>query len=470
MKALWPYVLPLPIEREAFNRVFQAVFGSKAALEILKKSSPNKRIYQKEIIADLGFSNKTVIEALKKLVSAGVLEQGMERRMENGKMVWTKWYTPTFQGKWITLLLQSPKNLSRDEAREIVMELFKMYIDNITKLCDDYDIYPEIFETTINNAYLKIIERTKPELNQKSKVIVYGSAAVDTIAEGERFPTEDETIYLSDVKSYPGGSAANVSVGLKRLGIPVTFVGKVGGDAEGVLLVKEFRKEGIEASGIIIEPEKRTVRTFVMVGQNGSKRAYVLGGDDTALAISSPSEVDWKKLQENEVVYIGEAFIEVAELLASYAKNIGKKVIYRPGLTIAAFDPDGVRRILRNVDILILNSHVWKAIKNSNSTPSELIKLGPEIIVITKGASGCETYTRNENFSTSAYPIKVKDTTGAGDAFSAGLITAILEKKSLKDAIKFALAVSALTVTKRGTRTGLPTRLEVEEFMKKKME
>ena len=153
MKAIWPYILPLPVERRKFNNVFKAVFGSKAALEVLKRSSPNKRVYQKELISELGFSNKTVIGALKKLVLAGILEEGMERRGENGKTVWTKWYMPTFQGKWLALLLQPTENLSRDEAREIVTELFTLYMKHIAKLCADYGIEPEIFKSAMNKAF-----------------------------------------------------------------------------------------------------------------------------------------------------------------------------------------------------------------------------------------------------------------------------------------------------------------------------
>ena len=153
MNTLWPYILPLPVERRKFNSVFQAVFRSKAALEVLKRASPNKRIYQKELISELGFSNKTVIEALKKLVSTGILEEGMERRKENGKTVWIKWYMPTFQGKWLVLLLQPIENISLDEAKEIVIELFTLYMKHMAKLCADYGIEPEIFRLKMNEAF-----------------------------------------------------------------------------------------------------------------------------------------------------------------------------------------------------------------------------------------------------------------------------------------------------------------------------
>jgi predicted transcriptional regulator len=161
LKALWPYILPLPIKKRELDRVFQAVFRSKAALSILKKASPNKRIYQRELISKLDYSNKTIIKSLKKLVSAGLLEQGMEKREEKGRTVWIKWYTPTFQGKWFVLLFQPQTRISQDQAQEIITELFKMYMENIIKLCTDYDIETTVFESTMNKTLIKMSKKGK---------------------------------------------------------------------------------------------------------------------------------------------------------------------------------------------------------------------------------------------------------------------------------------------------------------------
>ena len=467
MKSLWPYIVPLPLERKKLDRIIQSVFGSKAALEILKNTSPNKRVYQKDLISELGFSNKTIIEALKKLVSSGILEQGMEKRMEKGRNVWMKWYVPTFQGKWLTLLLQSPTEISRDEARKIVMELFMIYIENIVKLCADNAIEPVAFESMMNKALLKMLESTKSGAPYKRRVIVYGSAAVDTIAVVDKLPETDGTRYLSDVQDYPGGSAANVSVALRRLGVPVSFVGKIGGDADGLLLMKEFQKEGVDTSGVIIEPEQTTVKTFISIDQFGGKRIQVLGRDNSALSLSSPKEVDWSMIEESEAVYVGEVFTEVAELIASFARSRSKTVVYRPGQSLITFNAEKVRNILRHVNVLILNQLGWEAIKKiPESVPADLIENGPEVVIVTKGVEECQTYTKDETFEKTAYTIKTIDTTGAGDAFVAGLISALLESKDLKECVKYALAVSAISVTKKGARTAFPTTSEVEEFTK----
>jgi len=392
---LWPYILPLPTERGALNQVFKSVFGSKAALEILKKSSPNKRIYQKDLIVELSFSNKTIIKVLQKLVLAGVLEQGMERRKEKGKTVWTKWYTPTFQGKWITLLLQSPENLPKIEAKKIITELFMMYIENITTLCQHYNIESEIFESTINKAFIKIAEGSNPEASAKSDVLVYGTSAIDTIIRVNTLPKIGETLYLSDVQMFSGGSASNVAVGVRRLGIPVSFSGKIGEDVKALSLIEEFKKEGVDTSGIIIEPDKKTLTTLITLNRSGERNA------------------------------------------------------------------------LRNADIFILNTQSWAVLKEAeSSTPFDLLKMGPEIVILTKGLKGCETYTKNGVFMNSAYSVEAEDDTGAGDAFCAGLICALLDSKSLKQCVQYALAASAISILKKGARTALPTRSQVEEFMK----
>jgi len=443
------------------------VFGSKAALEILKKSSPNKRIYQKDLIVELSFSNKTIIKVLQKLVLAGVLEQGMERRKEKGKTVWTKWYTPTFQGKWITLLLQSPENLPKIEAKKIITELFMMYIENITTLCQHYNIESEIFESTINKAFIKIAEGSNPEASAKSDVLVYGTSAIDTIIRVNTLPKIGETLYLSDVQMFSGGSASNVAVGVRRLGIPVSFSGKIGEDVKALSLIEEFKKEGVDTSGIIIEPDKKTLTTLITLNRSGEKRIYVLGGENVALSLSSPNEVNWKRITENKLIYIGEIFVELAEIIATYAKNHGKKVIYRPGLPIITFNTKKVRNALRNADIFILNTQSWAVLKEAeSSTPFDLLKMGPEIVILTKGLKGCETYTKNGVFMNSAYSVEAEDDTGAGDAFCAGLICALLDSKSLKQCVQYALAASAISILKKGARTALPTRSQVEEFMK----
>lgn len=153
MEKLWPYILPLPTKPDRHYKILRTVFGSKATLEIMKKAPPKGRIYQKDLIAELRFSNKTIIEKLKRLVSIGVLEEGMEKVEIRGKGFWNKWYEPTPLGRWIILLMKPPHEVSREDIEDILKELFRIYVDSAMKLCDDYDIDHRILEDAFEEAY-----------------------------------------------------------------------------------------------------------------------------------------------------------------------------------------------------------------------------------------------------------------------------------------------------------------------------
>ena len=95
-----------------------------------------------------------------------------------------------------------------------------------------------------------------------------------------------------------------------------------------------------------------------------------------------------------------------------------------------------------------------------------MLNLGPKEVIITRGSKEVKVYTINETFEVPPFKVKAVDTTGAGDAFVAGYIKARLEGKSLRKAIKYALAVAAITTTRLGVRTSLPRTDQVEDFIK----
>jgi len=150
----WPYILPLP-PTEQYS-LLSSVFGSKISVRILQLTAPGVRTYQKDLIDKLSeYSNKTVIEKLKRLVASGVLEEGMEKRkISRSKMGWVKWYEPTFLGKWFFLLLLPPKDVPKEDAEKILMELFALYARNAVELCATYNIDPTLLEKALQDALL----------------------------------------------------------------------------------------------------------------------------------------------------------------------------------------------------------------------------------------------------------------------------------------------------------------------------
>jgi hypothetical protein len=132
-----PYVVFLPSEHK--TRILGAIFGSKAAVDILKFSLSQgiaNKIYQKDLVKKLSYSNKTIIENLKSLTKLRILQEHMEKAQKEGRIVWLKTYHLSDAGKWFALLLAEGKDLSENEKAEILENLFRTYIRWVKDLSD----------------------------------------------------------------------------------------------------------------------------------------------------------------------------------------------------------------------------------------------------------------------------------------------------------------------------------------------
>ena len=129
MEDLHPYVVFLPSEQK--TKILNAIFGSKAAVDVLRFSLKNgisNKIYQKDLVKKLSYSNKTIIENLKSLTRLRIMKENMEKVEEKGRIVWVKAYLLSDAGKWFALLLAEQRDLSQEEKAEILQDLFRAYI------------------------------------------------------------------------------------------------------------------------------------------------------------------------------------------------------------------------------------------------------------------------------------------------------------------------------------------------------
>ena len=146
-KPLFPYVIFLPMERK--QKVLRAIFGSKVPVGILKFSidqGVSKKIYQKNLIESLSYSNKTVISHLKAMTGLGILKENMRKVESDGRLVWMKYYVLSDLGKWFALLLTREDTLSRDEKAEIVRSVFRSYIRWVKGLSEKLRVNKEILQ------------------------------------------------------------------------------------------------------------------------------------------------------------------------------------------------------------------------------------------------------------------------------------------------------------------------------------
>ncbi|MCW4008337.1 MAG: hypothetical protein NWF09_06615 [Candidatus Bathyarchaeota archaeon] len=145
---LHPYVVFLPAEQK--DRILSAIFGSKAGVDILRfslKQGIARNLYQKDLVAQLNYSNKTIIENLKTLTKLGVLTELMEKNEKEGRVIWVKAYQLTDLGRWFALLLAEEKELSEKEKAEILQSLFRTYVKLVKNLAAELGISKKNLET-----------------------------------------------------------------------------------------------------------------------------------------------------------------------------------------------------------------------------------------------------------------------------------------------------------------------------------
>ncbi len=142
-----PYVVFLPTEQK--NKILSAIFGSKAAVSILGFSLAqgiSNKIYQRDLVRRLTYSNKTVIKNLKSLTKLGILTEDMEKTEKEGRTMWVKAYRLSDVGKWFALLLAEEKDLSEGEKAEILQSVFRRYIKWVKNLAANLHIDREVLE------------------------------------------------------------------------------------------------------------------------------------------------------------------------------------------------------------------------------------------------------------------------------------------------------------------------------------
>ena len=153
---LWPYILPLP-PLELYD-ILDSVFRSKISFKIMILLAPEEKTSHKEILEKLKtHSNKSITEKLKKLVVTGVLHDRMEKGDLKDRVVWRKFYEPTYIGIWMLRLLHPPKSIPKEKVKEILKEAYTIYTQKILKLAEKYSVPHSTFEEIFKAS---LIEKT----------------------------------------------------------------------------------------------------------------------------------------------------------------------------------------------------------------------------------------------------------------------------------------------------------------------
>ena len=295
-------------------------------------------------------------------------------------------------------------------------------------------------------------------------VVCVGDAIVDIVALVERIPRLDEEVEILKLEFHPGGAAANSASCLARLGLKVGFVGGVGRDYFGSLLLNAFKRDGVDIRGVKTFSVATGVVIAVVLKSTGERMLFAFEGANEEL---KPEDVDLRYVLNSRAVQLNGTKLDVAEVVAKEAKKHGLLVQYDPGSIYAAKGVSAIRGVLGNTDVFMLNRAELAMLVPDlplSKASSKLLEMGPRIIVVKLGAGGCLVKTKETGFKSPAYRVRPVDTTGAGDAFNSAFLYALLRGWSLEKAATFANATAALKITRVGARS-LPTLKEVLEFL-----
>lgn len=300
----------------------------------------------------------------------------------------------------------------------------------------------------------------------RPRLTVVGSFAVGMTLRAPRFPVAGETLLGTDFDMGPGGKGSNQAVGAARLGAESHLVAVIGTDLFGDLAVKLYADEGVGTTHLRRTRERNTGVGFITLNAAGQNHIVLDMGANHLLA---PADVD----AAEDLIASSQAVLSVLEIApetAARAMQLGRQHGVTTILNPAPAQPLD-DSLLAAVDVLTPNESELRLLcgrapdqaADTLSLARELQQRGARHLVVTLGAEGALIVTaEGEVHRVPGQPVQVVDSTGAGDAFTCALGTALAEGQPLITAVRFATCAGALACTRLGVIPALPRRAEVE--------
>lgn len=294
------------------------------------------------------------------------------------------------------------------------------------------------------------------------KILVIGSINMDLVIKTKRVPQMGETITGSGFMTTCGGKGGNQAVAAARMGANVAMIGAVGsGDSNGERLLNNFKENGVNTDGISVVDGPSGIAVITVCKGNN---CIIL--DEGANGKVTPEMIDRNidKLEWCDTILLQfEIPIETVLYAAKLGKKLGKAVIINP-----APMKEIPEELMRCCDLFVPNRTEAEIItgmkittKHEAETAVKLIRaMGAESVVITMGGHGAIMGIRDKIRGQGIYRTNVVDTTAAGDTFVAGLAVRLAD--GIAAACDFAARASALTVSKYGAQTAMPTEKEID--------
>jgi fructokinase len=308
-------------------------------------------------------------------------------------------------------------------------------------------------------------------------IVALGELLIDFVALESGVTVGDASGFVKA----PGGAPANVAVAVERLGHPAAFLGQVGDDPFGHYLADVLASEGVETAGLRFTDKARTSLAFVSLGMDG-ERSFMFYRHPAADMLMTPEDVALDVIDAGKIFHFGSITMisepsRSATLAAAERARIkGLRISYDPNLRLGLWEnaeaaKAGMRLGFDYANIVKISDDELRFLTGDDSAYA-IWRHHFHMIVVTHGENGATLYTARGKYHHPGYKVESVDTTGAGDAFVAGLLVSILEQEKAHGSVddhqallRFANAVGALATTGKGAIPALPGRVKVDAFI-----
>lgn len=306
----------------------------------------------------------------------------------------------------------------------------------------------------------------------RPKILVIGELNVDIVATGLRAaPEMGGEILAEDCELTLGSASAIFAAGMTKLGHSVTFVSQVGRDYFGDFCIRTLQQLGVSTRHVQRKADEKTGVTIALSG----KRDRALVTHSGAVATLTPDRVDQALMKRHDHLHLTSYYLQKA-LKPSFADLFRRAKAL--GLT-TSFDPNSdpsnkwsrsIDGVLSHVDVLFVNEREASQLTRSSTPKAALKTLGTKVpcSVIKRGPRGAMAIEDAAVGVHSGFKVTAVDTTGAGDSFDAGFLSAYLRQAPLAECLRIGNACGALSATRVGGTAGQPTESELQAFLRSK--
>jgi ribokinase len=298
------------------------------------------------------------------------------------------------------------------------------------------------------------------------KILVLGSVNADHVLNVPSFPSVGETMAGSNYRVVAGGKGANQVVACARLGGNTRFLACVGDDADGLDSIASLARDGVDTTGVDVIKDGRT----------GVALIFVNGEGENCIGISAEAnnELTPEKIRQSEALIASADYllmqleipVESVSLAAQIATKNQTQLILNPAPAVESLSD----RLLGCIDVITPNqveAETLTGVRVNSQDDAEraaalLHHRGIGTVIITMGKAGALVSDSSGKRLIAGRSVQVLDTTAAGDTFNGALVVALAEGRALDDAVSFANAAAAISVTRSGAQPSIPWRKEIE--------